>query len=434
MSGRRFAFVRLPALLCLLCVCAFAASAAAAPPAGAAPGVRYGLTDDAWLLDGPGTLASRLTQLQDLGVQIVRFTLNWNQIAKARPAAAADPNDPAYNWSDADAIVNGLRAHGISVVLQLLGTPSWANGGHGPNYAPSSATDFRNFARAAALRYSWVKRWLIWNEPNQARWLKPTSPSIYVLRLLNPAYLAIHGAVPGAQVGGGATAPRASSGGVSPIAWITGMHAAHARLDAYAHNPYPLDPRRETPLTGGCSHCLTLTMATMKRLESLVASDFGRARIWLTEYGYQTNPPDRLLGVTPSLQARYVGEGDFQAYRTPRVDMLIQYLYRDEPNVARFQSGLETLRGSHKQSYAAFELPLAETSRSGTVVSLWGQLRAPDTGTTARLQRKVGTHWSTLATLRTHPGGYVMWRGHLATHTWVRLSSGSVVGAKISIH
>jgi hypothetical protein len=433
MSVRRFRLARLSALLCLAFACVIAATAAAAPPAGAAPGIQYGLTDDAWLVDGPGTLASRLTQLQTLGVQVVRFTLNWNQIARTEPTAPASPNDTAYDWSQADPVVNGLRTHGIAVVLQLLGTPSWANGGHPANYAPTSTTAFRDFAHAAALRYSWVKRWLIWNEPNQGRWLKPTSASIYVTRLLNPAYSTIHAAISGAQVGGGATAPRGSTGGVSPVSWIAGMHAAHARLDAYAHNPYPLDPRRETPYTGGCSYCSTLTMATVKRLETLVAHDFGRARIWLTEYGSQTNPPDHLLGVTPTLQARYVGQGDFQAYRTPRVDMLIQYLYRDEPNVARFQSGLLTLAGSRKPSFAAFEIPLAEIDRSGTKVSLWGQLRAPATGASARLERKVGGHWQTIATLPASSGGYVKWSGTLALRTWVRLVSGPVAGAQIAI-
>src|SRR5205814_494077 len=84
--------------------------------------------------------------------------------------------------------------------------------------------------------------------------------------------------------------------GVSPLAWIAGMKNAHARLDAYAHNPYPLR-RGETPMSGGCGHCTTITMATLPRLLTDVLRAFGtRTRIWLTEYGYQTNPPDRLLG------------------------------------------------------------------------------------------------------------------------------------------
>jgi len=127
------------------------------------------------------------------------------------------------------------------------------------------------------------------------------------------------------------------------------MYRAHARLDVYAHNPYPLDPKRETPLHAPpCATCTTVTMATLSRLERLVAQDFPRVRIWLTEYGYQSNPPDRILGVTPALQARYVGEGAYAAYRAPRVYLLIHFLYRDEPTLSRFQSGLVTLGNAPK--------------------------------------------------------------------------------------
>jgi hypothetical protein len=429
---RHARYGRAVAVLAAACA-SVALNAAAAPPARAAPGVEFGLTDDAWLLDGPGTLDERLATLQRLGVQIVRYSLRWDQIARNRPANPQDPTDPAYDWSTVDPVVSGLRTHGIGVLLQLVGTPSWANGGHAANYAPTSPTAFADFATAAARRYPWVKRWLIWNEPNQARWLRPTSPSVYTRRLLDPAYAAIHAAIPGAQVAGGATAPRGSTGGVSPVAWIAGMRAAHARLDAYAHNPYPLDPKVESPLAGGCGHCLTLTMATVRRLVSLVERNFGRARVWLTEYGYQTNPPDRILGVPPLLQARYIGEAALQAYRTPRVDMLIQYLYRDEPNVARFQSGLVRLNGTRKPAFAAFELPLAELARRGATTSLWGQLRAPAAGSSAQLERRATAGWSPLATLEAGEDGYVRWRGRLPVGTWVRLVAGGVVGAPIRI-
>ncbi len=419
---------------CLAAAAALCLGAAAAPPAAAAPGVQFGLTDDAWIANGPGTLDTRLSTLQQLGVQVVRYTLRWDQIARSKPTDPTDPSDPAYDWTTADPVINGLRTHGIAVLLQLLGTPSWANGGNGPNVAPTSGTAFADFATAAARRYPWVNRWLIWNEPNQVRWLRPTSAAVYTRRLLNPAYAALHAAIPGVQVAGGATAPRGSTGGVSPVAWIAGMHAAHARLDAYAHNPYPLDPKIETPLSGGCGHCLTLTMATLNRLETLVARDFGSARIWLTEYGYQTNPPDRILGVSQLLQARYIGEAALQAYRTPRVDMLLQSLYRDEPNVARFQSGLVRLNGTRKPSYDAFELPLAEVRRSATTTSLWGQLRAPAASSTAMLERRSESGWATLATLQASEGGYVTWRGRLPAGSWVRLVAGDVSGAEIRIH
>jgi hypothetical protein len=411
-------------------VVAIVLTLAAAPHASAAPGVKFGLTDDAWLTSGSGTLDQRLAKLDVLGVRVVRFTLRWDQIAHTQPTTPADPSDAAYDWSSADPVLAGLRAHSIEVVLQLIGTPSWANGGKASNYVPTSSATFGAFATAAARKYPWVKRWVIWNEPNQVRWLRPTTPTIYTIRLLNPAYAAIHAAIRGAQVAGGGTAPRGSTGGVSPVAWITGMHAAHARLDAYAHNPYPLDPKRETPLTGGCGQCTTITMATIGRLVSLVGRDFPRARIWLTEYGYQSNPPDRLLGVSLALQARYVGEGAYAAYRTPKVDMLIHFLYRDEPALARFQSGLVTLTNAVKPAYAAYQLPLAQISGS----TLWGQLRAPGAGTTARIERRVGSRWQPLATVQAGAGGYFRWDGKLARGTQVRVHAGSLIGATLTIH
>jgi hypothetical protein len=421
------------ALLAALVAVVGATAGLAPAPAGAATGVKYGVTDDAWLQSGPGTLQARLTRLRVLGVKVVRFTLNWNLVAPAKPASPADPEDAAYDWSKVDPVLTGLRARGITVVLQLNGVPRWANRGRPANYAPTSATTFRDFATAAATRYSWVKRWLIWNEPNQVRWLRPTSASVYTTRLLNPAYLAIHRTIAGVQVAGGSTAPRGATGGISPVAWLTGMRKAHARLDAYAHNPYPLDPKRETPLRGDCANCTTITMATINKLVSLVARNFPRARIWLTEYGYQTNPPDRLLGVSAALQARYVGEGAYVAYRTPRVDMLIHFLVRDEPNLARFQSGVLTLSGKAKPAYAAFQLPLAQTARSGTRTALWGQLRAPAAGGSVRIERRRGSAWRIVAIVRPGTGHVFRWTGTLPKGTQVRLHAGSVAGPTITV-
>jgi hypothetical protein len=84
-----------------------------------------------------------------------------------------------------------------------------------------------------------VNHWLIWNEPNQRRRLRPTEPRVYTHRLLNPGRDAIQEENSNALVAGGVTAPRGNPGGVSPLRWIQGMAAANARLDAFAHNPYP---------------------------------------------------------------------------------------------------------------------------------------------------------------------------------------------------
>ena len=57
---------------------------------------------------------------------------------------------------------------------------------------------------------------------------------------------------------------------------------------------------------------------------------YGRKRIWITEYGYQTNPPDGVFGVSWSTQAAYVRQSFAIARAHPRIDMLLWFLLQDE--------------------------------------------------------------------------------------------------------
>jgi hypothetical protein len=367
-----------------------------APTVSAAPGVLFGVKDDAWLLYGPGTLDSRLSELDRRGVDIVRFTLRWDDVASRKPASGRDPLDRAYRWRAGDKVLNGLRAHGIAAVVTLVGTPAWANGGRGPSWAPQNGARFADFAYAAARRYPFVRYWTIWNEPNQRLWLRPTSPRVYVETLLSPAYAAIKRASPRALVGGGVTAPRGGAGGVSPLAWIEGMGKAGAKLDAYAHHPYPLLPRVETPRSGGCGHCETVTMATLERLIQAVRRRLGPKRIWLTEYGYQTSPPDPWLGVPWALQAQYVAEAGLRVWNVPYVDMLINFMFRDDvADEVRpgWQSGFYSASGTAKPSLRAFMLPLAQVSRTGARTTVWGQVRPRSGPQPYRLQELRDGRW-----------------------------------------
>jgi hypothetical protein len=390
------------ALVALVALLAFAT------PALAAPGVQYGLQDDAWLAAGPdpATVEARVAVLRKLGVKLVRYTLRWDQIATARPASAASPADSAYDWGSADPVLHALHGARIPVLVTLYGTPGWANGGRPPAFAPSSPSSIAGFARAAARRYPWVKKWTVWNEPNGVRWLRPVSPSVYVRTLLNPAYAALHAQIRGVQVGAGVTAPRANLGGLSPLAWIKGMQAAHARLDAYAHNPYPSSPR-ESPFRASCGTCTSVTLATMDRLIAQVNRSFGRKPIWLTEFGYQTNPPDHLMGVSLARQARLTDDAALRAYQLPQVSLIVHFLYRDEPALGGWQSGLETVAGKPKPSFDAFRLPLAQVSRHGTATVLWGQVRPRSGVQTYVLQQLRGSRWVPVGgTQRTGTGGF----------------------------
>ena len=395
-------------------------AAVAASTAAAGPKIAYGLQDDAWIQYGPGTVEDRVATLQDLGVRVMRVTVHWDQV---------EPEQGSFDWTGTDAVLDALQDAGIEPVLTLYGTPGWANGVRAPNVAPTNGADFATFAAAIAERYPSVHKWTIWNEPNQRRWLSTASPVQYVTRLLNPAYAAIHDVSPSSRVAGGVTAPRGATGGTSPVAFIRGMGRAGARLDVYAHHPYALGPS-ETPWSGGCARCQTITLSTIDKLLTETRRAFGRPiRLWLTELGYQSNPPDRIAGVPWAVQATYVAAAAYRAWLTPRVDLLIQYLYRDEPGTDRWQSGLETRAGVTKLAMAAFAVPLAQVARRGGTTTVWGMIR-PGSGVRAyRLQRLVGARWVAVGGVqRTRPDGTLRRVVRAGVGAKLRLVAGTSAG------
>ena len=106
---------------------------AAASSAQASSGIQYGIQDDTWLEFGPGKIDQRLETFKRLGIPLVRFTLRWNEVALRRPKNASSPTDRAYDWHRPDRVLRGLRRHGLTAVLTLVGTPTWANGGRPAN-------------------------------------------------------------------------------------------------------------------------------------------------------------------------------------------------------------------------------------------------------------------------------------------------------------
>ena len=116
------------------------------------------------------------------------------------------------------------------------------------------------------------------------------------------------------KVACGVTGPRGNNNpstdraSVSPIPFLRAMKAAGAKgFDAYAHHPY-YGRTSETPSTKPPPgiHGNAPTAVTLGNLGSLITEVnrlYGKKRIWLTEYGYQTSPPDLIFGV--SWQKKY---------------------------------------------------------------------------------------------------------------------------------
>ena len=124
------------------------------------------------------------------------------------------------------------------------------------------------------------------------------------------------------------------------------------RLDAYAHHPYYGRPS-ETPASrpGGTA----VTLGNIRVLIAQANKLFGRKPIWITEYGYQTRPPDRIFGVTFSKQARYLTQAYAIARHTPQITLMIWFMLRDDTNLnIGWQSGFLTSRGKKKPAFNSF--------------------------------------------------------------------------------
>jgi len=128
--------------------------------------------------------------------------------------------------------------------------------------------------------------------------------------------------------------------------------AGAAGFDAYAHHPYygaPSEsPATPSPGRGG------VTLGNIDALVAEVTRLYGRKRIWITEYGYQTNPPEKAFGVSYAKQATYLKQAYAIARKNPRIDMMVWFLMKDEKRLSGWQSGFLTAAGKKKPSYNAF--------------------------------------------------------------------------------
>jgi hypothetical protein len=365
-----------------LAACAIAGTVSPSP-SQAAPGMLVGIYDGVQPVAAPETTFPTLV---DLHVRIIRLDLRWNEIARMQPANPTDPADPAYDWNGFDETVMNAAKNNIRVLFTIYGTPAWAQGkAKGTNRAPHKMSSLRYFATAAATRYSGtferddgttlpaVRRWLAWNEPNnplflQPQWARvgksrfyPVGARTYV-GICTAIWSGIHATrLPGETVACGATAPRGNNSGknvrpsISPMAFLKDLKhygLRGTRFDVYAHHPYYQRPA-ETPATKPKDRN-SVTLGNIGDLTKLLGKLYGNKKLWITEYGYQTSPPDKLFGVSWAKQARYLTQAYAIARKNPRITMMLWFLLRDETRLSGWQSGLFTATGKKKPAYDAF--------------------------------------------------------------------------------
>ena len=263
---------------------------------------------------------------------------------------------------------------------------------------PTDDTDLVNFAYAAAERYSglwippaWqqnpslgigstalpkVNMWTAWNEPNNPLWLTPqykkvgrtwrVESAFQNAKICNAVMAGVHspylGPLPDEHVACGVTGPKGNDApasrrpSVDPLTFLTQAHKFGMKdFDVYAHHPYA-DKGTEAPsYVPKGSNRLRVQLGNINTLLNLVSKYYGRKHLWITEYGYQTNPPDTtIFGIPWRTQANYMAQAYALARKNSRIDMMLWFMIRDEPNMGGWQSGLETVQNKRKPSWNVF--------------------------------------------------------------------------------
>jgi hypothetical protein len=473
---------RVAAALALVALIAGCGQSRQRPPA---PRVATIVQDDAELLHrSPQRIASTLDDLRDLGVDWVRVTAGWSVIAPSPTAArrpdfdATDPDAyPPGAWAALDRLVAMAADRGLRVSIDIaFWAPRWAVGRAGPRPERErdsiAVSDFADFSQAVARRYPQAVAFTIWNEPNhpafmQPQWerangsWRPASPHRY-RAMVQAAVPRIRGAAPGALVliGGtssiGSAAADRSTAGMAPLTFLREMACVDQRLrplrrpecrsfeplpgDGWAHHPYSTDltPYERDPRPAN------VRIGELDRLTSLLAGlhAIGRTRtalpLYLTEYGYQTNPPDPTSRTSLAEQARWLSEAEQVARSQPTVLGVSQFLLRDLPERAGhdlrsrwsdYQSGLRFADGRPKPAYAAYALALVARRADARHVAFWGLVR-PGTGVRdARISvLEAGATWRSVVRLKTRPDGTFSVTVAVDPAGTFRLQSGSRMG------
>ncbi|CAN5554513.1 hypothetical protein BH20ACT19_BH20ACT19_10400 [soil metagenome] len=389
------------------------------------------LQDERVLVLGANDPERAMAEAKALGVDVVRAFVIWNRVtprshSEERPERfdAGDPDSPGYDWSVYDAFVERARRHRLKVFLTLSPPlPRWASeepgrcphfiGGYrdlGKScYWKPKAKEFGQFAQAVARRYRGrVSMYSIWNEPNLEHYLYPqlrasTAGPVDVAakryrRLWYQGWSAIarhdpalYGKVLFGEVAA-ISSPidtlyaalcldpegrpftgrmRRMQGCVAPRRLPIGGIAVH---------PYNKDATGtvfERPFTTD-----SLPMSALYRVHDLAerAARLGRIPrsgrdVYVTEFGFQSSPPDRELGLNPTVHARTLNESERLFARDPRVKSVAQFELYDEPDVDVINSGLHYVGGRLKPAWRAYRMPLVVSRAAGGAVEVWGRVR-----------------------------------------------------------
>lgn len=331
-------------------------------------GLTRGTSDGGLMLsEEPAVRAQAMSRSRAAGAAVVRIPVNWRDIVQADPPAgfqAADPTDPAYDFTRIDAAVRSAAAAGLRPLLVVSHAPAFAEAPHRWPYAypgswaPSPAA-LRDVATALARRYDGsfpdplqparalppVRLLQAWNEPNLPRYLEPQwvargrrwsafSPLLY-RQMLNAFYTGVKSVAPSDTVIAAGIAPEGEPegmGAMAPVTFLRGMLclegpsrsgrggrrglptsrpqrcAEPPRFDVLAFHPLSVfNP--DLPAVSA----LDVSISDIAKVTALLRLAERRRTVlparpkplWVTELNWQSAPQSP-HGVPPALQAAWV--------------------------------------------------------------------------------------------------------------------------------
>ncbi|MBV9453865.1 MAG: cellulase family glycosylhydrolase [Rubrobacter sp.] len=268
------------------------------------------------------------------------------------------PSPRSYDWSSLDRLVNAAETRGMTVKLQLSGTPDWVhpdleNSVPNPSdriwYPPRGSTElgyWSDFVNDVVSRYKGrVVQYEMWNEPNIEDFWKPSPKPDEYVALLRAGYLSVKNAYPGASVVFGGL-NRNDLGYLDAYYWEAKKYL-DAAVDSYFFDimdvhPYssipsattdelqePISPDRDTSsaVFDGIFGTVDQNFLGIKKIKSAM-DDQGDAEksIFLGEYGFSTT--DTWMKAVPDYRrALYLKRAYILARNLPYITGMSWYSY-----------------------------------------------------------------------------------------------------------
>jgi hypothetical protein len=221
----------------------------------------------------------------------VRIDFSW---------AVTEPQNNVFNWNELDTHVNEAEQNGLQILAILHYVPSWANNGGNLSVPPFTTTEWADFVKQVAIRYSGrVAAYEIWNEPDTSGngggigWERNVEEPPLYTDFVHTAAQMIRTYSPGSLVVG--PAYRTHKDGVNSQAdnrkrrFFQQMQAANYAdgpgpnfldVTSYHNNASDTEPSRDMGLT--------LRTNNLAYLSSYLPSK-ASSPVWVTEYGWRSN-------------------------------------------------------------------------------------------------------------------------------------------------